>query len=262
VLLHWHAAEAAARAARLRAAGYTVVVHSRLDAGALRALRERPPDALVIDLGRRPAQGRDLALWLRQQRATRSIPLVIVEGDAEQTARVRELLPDAVFTVWRRMRSAVRAALDAPPATPVVPGAMAGYRGTPLPRKLGIRAGAIVALLGAPADFAATLGDLPAGVRIRRRAGGEADLIVLFAASAAELERRFPAALRTLAAGGALWIAWPKQASGVASDLTQAAVRAFGMAAGLVDYKICAIDATWSGLCFAHRRRGSSGRCR
>lgn len=131
---------------------------------------------------------------------------------------------------------------------------MAGYSGTPLVKKLGVKAGKTVALLGAPDGFDATLGPLPGGVRVKRQARGPADLILLFAASRADMERRFPAAERSLAEGGGMWIAWPKKASGVATDLTGAVVRSFGLGHGMVDYKICAIDATWSGLLFARRK--------
>jgi hypothetical protein len=130
---------------------------------------------------------------------------------------------------------------------------MDSYAGTPLPRKLGIRAGATVALLGAPPGFERTLGPLPGGASLRRDARRPAAVVLLFAASSAALARRFPTVARAVADGGRLWIAWPKRASGAATDLTQAGVRAFGLERGFVDYKISAIDATWSGLCFARR---------
>ncbi|MCK5620082.1 MAG: DUF3052 family protein [Candidatus Krumholzibacteria bacterium] len=131
---------------------------------------------------------------------------------------------------------------------------MDGYSGTPLPKKLGIKSNAVVVLLGAPAGIKKTLGRLPDGVRVKKQARGKADVIVLFAKSVKDLERRFPVATRVLIEGGRLWIAWPKKASGVPSDLTQAVVRSTGLDAGLVDYKISAIDETWSGLCFTQRR--------
>jgi alkylation response protein AidB-like acyl-CoA dehydrogenase len=140
----------------------------------------------------------------------------------------------------------------AQPTKPV--SALAGYSGTPLPKKLGLRAGSVVALLGAPADFRRTLGALPENVRLVNHARRRAHRVLLFVRSQAELRRRFPAAVRALDEGGGLWIIWPKQASGVPTDLTQAVVRRVGLAAGLVDYKICAVDATWSGLLFARRR--------
>jgi hypothetical protein len=137
---------------------------------------------------------------------------------------------------------------------------MAADSGTPLPKKLGFRPGNRVALLGAPAGFEGKLGALPQDVRLQRRARPRPKIIVLFAKSRGDLARRFPAAGRALSESGALWIAWRKQTSGEGTDLDQRAVRAFGLQAGFVDYKICAIDETWSGLCFARRRPPSRRR--
>ena len=173
MLIHWNAAEAEERAARLRRSGHEAEFFAAQGGAALRAISEDPPDAFVIDLGRLPSHGSAVATMLRQQKATRRVPILFVGGEPGKVARVRALLPDAVF-----------------------------------------------------------------------------------ARSAADLKRRFSGAARGLAEGGRLWIAWPKRASGANTDLTQAAVRAFGLGAGFVDYKICAIDETWSGLCFT--RRGAS----
>jgi hypothetical protein len=134
-----------------------------------------------------------------------------------------------------------------------VTGPPAGYSGTPLPRKLGIRAGDRIALLRAPEGFDETLGELPADVSVRRRARGPLDVIVAFARSRAELDRGLAGWHAALTPAGGLWIAWPKRSSGVETDLTDAAVRASGLATGLVDNKVCAIDATWSGLRFVYR---------
>jgi hypothetical protein len=129
-----------------------------------------------------------------------------------------------------------------------------GYSGTPLPQKLGIREGSRVLVLGAPRDFGQTLGQLPAGARILTRAG-EAAVIVLFTRALADLQRRFATALKSLAAeGGGLWVAWPKKAAKVLTDLDENKVRAVGLDHGLVDNKVCAIDGVWSGLRFARRR--------
>jgi hypothetical protein len=123
-----------------------------------------------------------------------------------------------------------------------------------LPKKLGIKPGSVVALLGAPKGFEKTLGALPDDVRLRNQARGRSNVTLLFAKSRAVLERRFPAAARALDEGGRLWLLWPKKASGVATDLNQNEVRAFGLAQSFVDFKISAIDETWSGLCFTRRR--------
>jgi hypothetical protein len=125
----------------------------------------------------------------------------------------------------------------------------AGYSGTPLPRKLGIKPGHRVALLGAPDGFEAdTLGELPDGISVVRRARGEADVIVSFHTSRAELERRLPALRAMMEPAAGLWIAWPKRASKVPTDMTEDVVREIALPTGLVDNKVCAIDETWSGL--------------
>jgi hypothetical protein len=128
---------------------------------------------------------------------------------------------------------------------------MVGYSGTPLPRKLGIKEGSVTALLGAPDGFEATLGPLPDGARLRRDGRGHPDLVVAFGRSRAELARRWDSAERL---GAPIWIAWPKKASGVATDLDENAVRDHGLARGWVDHKVAAIDETWSGLRFARRK--------
>lgn len=129
----------------------------------------------------------------------------------------------------------------------------AGYSGTPLPKKLGIKPGTTLATLNAPADFAATLGPLD-DVRIRSDTRGRWDLLVLFVTSRRDLERRLPRVVDGLEQRS-FWIAWPKRTSGIATDLTEDILRELALPLGVVDYKVCAIDATWSGLKFALRRR-------
>jgi hypothetical protein len=137
-----------------------------------------------------------------------------------------------------------------------VVGAGAGYSGTPLVRKLGIKPEARLALIAAPDGFDATLGELPPAVRVRRRLSGQPfDVIVAFHMRQSELERRLPALAGALDPAGGLWIAWPKRASGVPTDVTENVVRDLGLAAGLVDNKVCAVDQVWSGLRLVYRLR-------
>jgi|KBSSwiStaDraftv2_1062776.scaffolds.fasta_scaffold88892_4 hypothetical protein len=145
-------------------------------------------------------------------------------------------------------------------ATTVPAGAAAaGYSGTPLPKKLGVKPLSRLALFGSPVGFPRTLGTLPDGARLVR-AGAAADLAVWFVRSRADLRRGIARRARAIPPGG-LWIAWRKQSSGEAGDVGEADVRAAGLAAGLVDYKICAVDGTWSGLKFQTRRaRAATGR--
>ena len=137
----------------------------------------------------------------------------------------------------------------------------AGYSGTPLPRKLGIKAGHRVAFPHAPANFADTLGPLPDGVVVMADDdGGAADLVVFFTLSAEALREGFGGWGPRVHPAGTLWIAWPKKSSGVVTDLAENVVRAIGLGAGMVDVKVCAIDATWSGLKFVYRLADRGGR--
>ena len=133
---------------------------------------------------------------------------------------------------------------------------MAGYSATPLAKKLGIKAGHQVALVLAPSDFGKTLGELPDDVRVQEGLAGKAplDVIVAFFTKRAELERQLASLRRRMAPACGLWIAWPKKASGVATDMTENVVREVALPTGLVDNKVCAIDETWSGLRLVIRR--------
>ncbi|MGD8330348.1 MAG: DUF3052 domain-containing protein [Acidobacteriota bacterium] len=130
---------------------------------------------------------------------------------------------------------------------------MAGYSGTPLARKLGIKPGHRVALINAPPGFEGTLAPLPESVAPRSQARGVLDVIVFFTDREAVLRRRFEKLARHLAADGGLWIGWPKKASGAPTDLAFDVVQSIGLGAGLVDNKVCAIDDTYSGLRFVVR---------
>ncbi|MEU7893918.1 hypothetical protein AB0B45_13750 [Nonomuraea sp. NPDC049152] len=123
---------------------------------------------------------------------------------------------------------------------------MAGYSGTPLPQKLGIKPGHRVLVVDAPCDL-----DIPA---YHRRPGREPyDVILIFCADAATLHQRFGKAAARLVKNGGLWVCWPKRAGGVPTDLSDDHVREYGLAQGLVDNKVAAIDGTWSGLRFVYR---------
>ena len=140
----------------------------------------------------------------------------------------------------------------------------AGYSGTPLPKKLGIKEGHALASIGAPDHFSDLLTELPRGVVLKRtpRGPGRFDVIVAFVRSERELEKRFGRAMALLDPFGGLWIAWPKQSSRLATDLKESHVRKHGLSTGLVDNKICAIDADWSGLRFVVRTENRPSKTR
>lgn len=129
----------------------------------------------------------------------------------------------------------------------------ASYSGTPLVRKLGLEPGQRARFIGAPPGYDRTLGPLPKDVKVVASTRGPLDFVQLFVTCDAELRRRPPVAKRALAQDGALWVSWPKRASGVAGDVTENVVRRQALRAGLVDVKVCAVDETWSGLKLVHR---------
>jgi hypothetical protein len=135
---------------------------------------------------------------------------------------------------------------------------MAGYSGTPLAKKLGIKEGSRVALVNAPKDFQSELGELPDNVQFIKRPTKSLDIILLFVLSERALARDFARFAARLTANGMLWIAWPKKSSGVTTDLSEQRVRQIGLDARLVDVKICAIDDVWSGLKFVYRLKDRS----
>ncbi len=130
---------------------------------------------------------------------------------------------------------------------------MAGYSPTPLIRKLGIPASGRAVFLREPDQYRSLLGPLPPALRVLARLGKEMDFIHLFARDRRELEPWLGRARSKLAKSGTLWISWPKKASGIATDLSDSVVRERGLASGLVDVKVCAVDDTWSGLKFVYR---------
>ena len=129
---------------------------------------------------------------------------------------------------------------------------MAGYSGTPLPQKLGIKEGMTIGILGAPESFAETLGRLPADVTIHHHLASS-NIFMVFGQWADELDEAFHEAAKHLPPDGAIWVAWPKRSSGVETDVTEDTLRDLFLSSGMVDNKVCAIDDTWSGLRFVVR---------
>lgn len=244
LLVHWNEAEAKERSRKLDG-DVELVTDVRDGASLLSRLKRRPPAAMIIDLSRLPSQGRDLALALGESKATRAIPIVFVDGDGDKLERVKTLLPDATYAIWRGIRGAVSRALRKPLAEPVVRNRMSGYAHKPLSEKLGVRPGSRVAMPGAPKGFPDALGV--------ERARGRRDLTLWFVVSRTKLENDM-ARMARHAENGGLWILWPKKSGPRGGDLDPAAVRRAAKGAGLVDFKIASIDETWSGLRFTRKK--------
>lgn len=133
----------------------------------------------------------------------------------------------------------------------------AGYSGTPLPKKLGIKEASTVLLVDPPDNIDELLVPLPNEVVLARtmRKRGPFDVVLLFALRQADLTKRYEASKARLDKHGGLWVCWPKKASKVPTDLTEDLIRKLGLSTGLVDNKVCAVDATWSGLRLCYRRK-------
>jgi len=258
-LVHWKEQEVAERSDRLEALGFEVDGAVPGTSIGIRQLTEEPPLAFVIDLSRLPSHGREVARAVRQSKALRALPLVFVGGKPEKVAAAEDEFPDAAFCSWDDVGGALEEAIAHPPVDPVVPVSDSGPgSGTPLFDKLGIKVGSTVALIDAPDGIEDTLGELPEGATLRRGGHGAREITIWFTTSAAGVERR----LRQLAEAvgeGVLWIAWPKRSSSLDTDLTQTVVMELALAAGLVDSKVCAIDADWSSLRFTRRRGPREG---
>ena len=130
---------------------------------------------------------------------------------------------------------------------------MAGYSGTPLAKKIGIKEGTRIALINAPKDFQFEPKELPANVEFAKAQESSLDIILFFVTNERALTKNFSKLAARLTANGMIWIAWPKKSSGVATDLSFERIQRIGLDAGLVDVKICAVDDTWSGLKFVYR---------
>jgi hypothetical protein len=212
----------------------------------LKKLADDPPDAVVIDLDRRPSEGLVIGIELRRRPATRHTPQVFAGGEPDKVERVRAILTDARYSDWDGIATQLRTAIERPPADPVVPDAMAAYAGATLEQKLGLAGSGTVRLIGAPKE----LGKKMAAAR---QTDGAAELVILCVRTPAELEDELSGAMDAVIEGGSLWVAWPKGGKGARGDVTQLLVRERGMAAGWVDYKVASLDETWSALRFCRR---------
>lgn len=255
LLIHQNAVEASQRAKTLRAAAYDVTVIVPQGLKFLRDVRRAIPAAIVIDIERLPSVGRDIGIALRMAKSTRDLPMVFAGGVPEKIAGIRMSLPDASYAPWPKVATVLKRAMAARRTTdPVVPRSIfEPYSGTPLPKKLGIKPNSSIALLDAPDGFSKSLGQLPEGAKLLDKPSRDCNLAIWFVRSNKELNRRIKKIAMDLE-DGLIWIVWPKKTSAIVSDLSQVSVRGAGLSNGLVDFKVCAIDETWSGLLFKRRK--------
>jgi hypothetical protein len=136
---------------------------------------------------------------------------------------------------------------------------MAGYSGTPLLKKLGLKPGSSAYVYQAPKDYLVWISPLPEGVKVRDKLSGQMDFIHLFVRDSKTFEREFGKGRKTLKDDGMLWVSWPKKSSKIETDLDENVIRDYGLAQGLVDVKVCAVDEVWSGLKFVVRLKDRKG---
>jgi hypothetical protein len=252
-LMHWKPAEAAPRVELLRTAGYEVQYEDKASPGVIRA---GAPEAVVIDLSRMPSHGREVAVWMRGTKAMRHIPIVFAGGEPDKVAAIRELIPDATYTEWNGIKGALKKALANPPATSVVPPQMMErYGNRSVSQKLGIKPGEVVTAIDPPRNFPDLLGNMPEGVEFREDERRPGPVTLWFIDDPATYQA-FIAKRRSIASRSKLWVVWPKGEAGKRAGITQYLVRETALAAGLVDYKICAIDEKWSAMLFAAGKSG------
>lgn len=254
-LVSWNRELADSHAAALARAGFSVnpepLVTSRL-AG---QFKDNPPAAIVIDLDRLPSHGMAVGLFLRGAKSTRHMPLVFAGGADEKIARVRQRLPDAVYTSWEKAAKSLKPAIAAAPIAPIVPERHNFYEPTALAQKLGIKAEMNCVLIAPPDGFEDSLDGLPEGFEFQRKISQDTALFIWWVRNRAELEHAADVLGARLRIGSHVWFVYPKKSGEAAADCNMYDVRAACLACGLVDFKICAFDKNWTGMKFARKRK-------
>lgn len=248
-VFHWKAPEARPLIAALREAGHKVDYKEKL--ADVRELRDKPPEAIVIDLSRVPSHGRELAVFVRRSKQLRHVPIIFVDGDPEKVEGVHRLIPDASYTPASRLKSTLRSALAHPPENPLKPlQMMERWASRSTAQKLGIAKNARVAVIDPPPDYARAIGDLPEGATYEEESAGGCQPTLWFVHGPAEFQSGLPR-MRRLAERSRLWILWRKsKRDGLDGNL----IRKGAIEVGLVDYKVCSVNETWSGMVFAIKK--------
>lgn len=253
-LLHWNAQEAARHIEILRAAGYRVEYDQEFRPALMKDWRASPPDAFVIDLSRLPSHGREIAIALRQSPRTRVIPIVFCDGLKEKVSSIRSILPDAAYCEVPKLVDTLQTALQERPAAPVKPVAMMDrYEGRTAAQKLGIAQGSRVALVDAPSNALKVLGALPSGVEIVEEWTPAVSVMLCFLHDPQSLGATL-SEIRDRAVSSKLWLLWRKGGKAARGDVTERLVRESALDLGLVDYKVCSVDPTWTAMLFAKKK--------
>jgi CheY-like chemotaxis protein len=253
-LIHWDKNQCEEKFRLLKSIGHHVDSESMQDKETFKRIKECAPDIFIIDLSRLPSHGKEIAVGLRQIKSTRDIPIIFTEGEKEKVDKIKVLLPDAVYSTWKNIRTALKKAYKQKDEKKIIPPSMMErYSNSALVKKLGIKENFKIALINSPKNFKETLGELPQNVKFFKSLKGGIDIIIWFTRSREEFYLGFFDVLLYVDKNK-LWVATPKKSSGIATDINQNIVRNICLNSGLVDFKVCAIDETWSGLLFTKRK--------
>jgi len=211
--------------------------------------------AVLIDLDRKPSHGHAIAVLMRSSKSARHVPIVFAGGVKEKVDKIRREFPDAFYTEWPDVVPILKKAISKPLAVTVRHMShMERYAGSTLVKKLGFKPNTTTALLNAPEGFEEQLGELPDGAELTNKMTAQIKMALWFVRSSQELRAEIDYLSARLPQGSSLWIVYPKQTSRYKVDFNQFDVRALALAAGWVDYKICAVDLDWTGLKFARKK--------
>jgi Protein of unknown function (DUF3052) len=222
--------------------------------GVVGELAHLNPAALILDLDRLPSHSREIALALRSSKSARHIPILFAGGLPEKMDRIRSENPDASYTTWPEAPGVLAGILLHPPCVPDI-APPRDFSTTPLPKKLGVGEDMQIALIAAADGFEEILGDLPKSTALNTRITPKTTLTLCFVRSLEDLAATLDMLTLRLPQQASVWIVHPKRTAKRHIDFNQNHVRDAALAAGLVDYKVCSIDADWSAVKFAHRKR-------
>ena len=213
------------------------------------------PAAVLIDLDRKPSYGSAVAGMLRQSPSTRHLPIVFAGGAPDKLPRIRQELPDAVFVEWKDAGKALKKAAARPLLNPVTPAPyMERFKASSLAAKLGLKPDLKLAVIAPPEGFEELVGDWPEGAEIQPKFTAKTELAIWFVRSAREMVAVADHLGVHLRKGVSAWICYPKQAGRYKVDFNSFDLRAACLEVGLVDYKICSVDADWSGMKFTRKK--------
>src|ERR1700687_3667507 len=255
-LISWNETEAAEHAGILKAAKIPTDASPHQPGKLITKLRDNL--AVLIDLDRLPSHGHAIAVLMRSSKSARHVPIVFAGGAQEKLDKIRREFPDAYYTQWPDVVSTLKKALSAPPVVPMrAMSHMERYGASHLTKKLGFKPNTKTALLNAPEGFEEQLGELPDGTEPMTKITAQTNMALWFVRSRQELEGELDYLSARLPPGASLWIIYAKRTRRYKVDFNQRDVRALALAAGLVDYKICAVDSDWTGLKFARKKRAA-----